>query len=212
MDIPVKAPSFKEKDFTCPHCRAFAQQFWFETRVYGSNDDFELDLFQVSKCARWRDLGSGLGGGLMHPATRRAPPANPDLADEIKRDEDEAAGIEQRSPNGAAAHLRLCLQRLCGDLGQKGENIYADLKAPVLDGLPVEIQQARDVVRVFGNDAAHPGTIDREDNPEMVSTLFPLITAMADRMITQRKTVAELYGALPPGVSKQIKKRDAAKP
>ena len=75
----------------------------------------------------------------------------------------------------------------------------------------MEIQQALDVVRVVGNNAVHPGAIDLDDSPETVSALFLLINAIADRMITQRKKVAELYGALPASVREAITKRDTPK-
>ena len=214
MDIPYKAPAFQATHFNCPHssCRAYAQQVWWQTHGIRPGHLLQLQRLKVSRCVHCNQEAYWLDEKLVDPASRGAPLANPDLSDEIKRDYDEAANIEQQSPKGAAALLRLCLQRLCRDLGQKGENINTDIKALVLDGLPVEIQQALDVVRVVGNNAVHPGTIDLDDNPETVSTLFLLINAIADRMITQRKKVAELYGALPPGVLEQIKKRDAAKP
>ena len=165
----------------------------------------------MSRCTHCSQLAYWLFEKLVHPASRSAPPPNSDLSEDIKRDYNEAASIEHQSPKGAAALLRLCLQRLCKDLGQKGENINADIQALVKDGLAVEIQQALDVVRVVGNNAVHPGAIDLDDSPETVSALFLLINAIADRMITQRKKVAELYGALPASVREAITKRDTPK-
>jgi hypothetical protein len=78
-------------------------------------------------------------------------------------------------------------------------------------GLLGEIKQALNVVHMVRNNAVHPGAINLDDDPETVSALFLLINAIADRMITQRKKVAELYDALPPGVLEQIQKRDAPK-
>ncbi len=213
MDIPFKAPSFGKTHFNCPHprCRAFAQQIWWKVHgAYGS-EWRALKPLGLSRCEHCQQDAFWLNEHLVFPASRNAPLPNPDLSDETKRDYNEAAAIEQESPKGAAALLRLCLQRLCKQLGQKGENINTDIKVLVENGLPVEIQQALDVVRVVGNNAVHPGTIDLDDNPETVTALFLLINAIADRMITQRKKVAELYGSLPPGVLEQIKKRDTPK-
>ncbi|MGX7709353.1 hypothetical protein [Methylobacterium sp. Gmos1] len=76
-------------------------------------------------------------------------------------------------------------------------------------GLLGEIKQALNVVHMVRNNAVHPGAINLDDNPETVNTLFLLINAIADRMITQRKKVAELYEAMPPGVLVANKRRDA---
>ena len=49
---------------------------------------------------------------------------------------------------------------------QKGENLNADVAKLVKKGLPVDVQQALDAVRVIGNEALHPGQMDlRDDRP-----------------------------------------------
>lgn len=213
MDLPFKAPSLDERAFNCPWCRAYSAQGWYKTiATHSSYSPFDLEEVRASRCAHCRQTALWLRGKLIDPASRNAPPPNADLSPEIQADYNEAAEIEHASPKGAAALLRLCLQRLCADLGGNTGNINSDIQKLVQDGLPVAIQQALDVVRVVGNNAVHPGTINLDDNPETVSALFLLINAIADRMITQPKKVAELYGALPPGVLDAIKKRDAPKP
>ncbi|MDU8911429.1 hypothetical protein [Aestuariicoccus sp. MJ-SS9] len=60
---------------------------------------------------------------LTYPQTGEAPAANPDMPDDIRRDYDEASTILDRSPRGAAALIRLAIQKLCKELGQPGKNI-----------------------------------------------------------------------------------------
>jgi len=59
----------------------------------------------------------------------------------------------------------------------------------VSKGLDPLVQQALDIVRVIGNEAVHPGVMDLKDDRETAATLFGLVNAIADQMITHPKTV-----------------------
>jgi hypothetical protein len=149
---------------------------------------------------------------MIFPRVRATKPPNADLADKIKQIYEEAADIRLDSTRGAAALLRLCVQLLCIQLGEKGNNINEDIGNLVRKGLPVEIQQALDVVRVVGNHAVHPGQIDVDDQEDTVETLFSLVNMIADRMITHPKQVAGLFGSLPTSIQQAIAKRDGTTP
>lgn len=208
--VPYTPPSFEVDKFNCPHCKAFAQQYWHNVNMqrYGYGGGSAVEPLRISQCAHCSKICYWLDDKLLYPKTRTAPPPNPDLSDEIKRVYEEAAGIAQESPKGAAALLRLSIQMLCVELGEEGENINKDIRSLVGKGLPVEIQQALDVVRVIGNNAVHPGEIDVDDQPDTVAALFTLINVIADRMITHPKQIAGLYGGLPESVRNAIVKRD----
>lgn len=104
--------------------------------------------------------------------------------------------------------LRLAIQKLCEELGEKGEHINADIASLVSKGLPLEIQQALDIVRVVGNNAVHPGEINLNDTPEIASKLFELINVIANVMITQKKEIKELFESLPDSQIEAIERRD----
>lgn len=54
------------------------------------------------------------------------------------------------------------------------------------------------MVRVVGNEAVHPGTIDLKDDRDTALRLFSLVNAIADQMITHPNVVQEMYDQLPP--------------
>lgn len=130
------------------------------------------------------------------------------MPEDIRRDYDEASTILDLSPRGAAALIRLGIQKMCTHLGQPGENINADIKALVAGGLDRRIQKALDVVRVVGNNAVHPGQIDLKDDRGTAETLFKLLNLVVDKMISEPKHVDELYASLPEGALLAIEKRD----
>ena len=162
----------------------------------------------VSQCAHCSGLTFWKDQVMVFPDASLAAPPNPDLLPDIIADFEEARSILQRSPRGAAALFRLCIQKVCVQLGESGKNINADIAALVKKGLNPKVQKSLDVVRVIGNESVHPGTIDLRDQPQTAVRLASLINIIADAMITQPKLVDDLYGTLPEVKREEIKKRD----
>lgn len=185
------APALNLDAFNCPHCHAFTHQDWFGLRgssgVEGYGNAITSDQFQISTCHRchgitiWyipegnshsRRILLRTKALIIFPEYSQAEPANPDMPADAKVDYDEARHIAQHSPRGAAALLRLAIQKLCKHLGQSGQNINSDIKALVAGGLSAHIQRALDTVRVIGNNAVHPGTMDISEDTQTVTMLF----------------------------------------
>jgi hypothetical protein len=163
----------------------------------------------VATCSHCSGEMLWAGDKLVHPAADSlGPPPDENLPDHIRGDFEEARSIAGRSPRGAAALVRLCLQNLCVALGEPGKNINDDIGALVKKGLPAQVQKALDTVRVFGNSAVHPSEIDLKDDPETVTALMGLVNFISDQMIGQPKKLETLFGQLPPGTQAAIAKRD----
>lgn len=165
--------------FNCVSCHVYCRQAWFYLQGSSSIDGFGTwftdQRFRVSECERCRYPTIWLGDRIVFPNVGSAEPPNPDLPDDIKNDYEEARSILEASPRGSAALLRLAIQKLCSHLGQPGKNINQDIAALVTAGLPPGVQQALDSVRVIGNEAVHPGTIDLRDNRAVAGALLSLI-------------------------------------
>jgi hypothetical protein len=203
-------PSFKKTSFHCPFCGVLCRQYWIDILYQdgGMHNFYELKFAHCEGCGKrsiWHD------GKMIYPDASGITPANTDLSEEIQADYNEAASIINRSPRGSAALLRLCVQKLCKQLGEPGENINTDIASLVKKGLSPKIQQALDVVRVVGNNAVHPGELDLKDNRDVAIQLFKLINLIAEKMITEPREVDEIYGAVVPETTKEaIKKRDGS--
>ena len=170
--------------------------------------DYRFYNVFVSVCFNCERESIWIHDKLVYPQGGEAPPANPDLSDEIRRDYEEASSILDLSPRGAAALIRLALQKLTKELGKSGD-LNKDIRALVEDGLEPEIQQALDVVRVIGNNAVHPGQIELRDNREIAENLFGLLNLIADRMISRKKQVEEIYMKLPETNRQAIERADS---
>jgi hypothetical protein len=149
---------------------------------------------------------------MIYPDVGYPVPPNPDLPKDIRRDYLEAASILGRSPRGAAALLRLAVQKLCKLFGQPGKDLNSDIGKLVADGLPREVQMSLDAVRVIGNNAVHPGELDIRDDAATATTLFKLVNFIATKMISEKQEIAAFYEKLPEPKREAIEKRDRRSP
>lgn len=163
----------------------------------------------VSRCYTCGKLSLWLHDRLLYPPAMTGPAPNPDLPADVLHDYMEAREILNLSPRGAAALLRLAIEKICIELNAKGKNIDQRIAFLVSNGLPVAVQQALDAVRVIGNEAVHPGQIDLSDDRETATKLFSLVNFIADDLITRPKLISGVYSMIPEGKRKGIDDRNA---
>ena len=199
------APEFYKKAFNCPHCGAFAHMQWQskEPGVY-----YQAICDHCKKDSFWRVTqinGSALNNGFMvnigtmlYPDFGSAPLPAEDMPEYVKKDYEEAARIFIKSPRGAAALLRLGLQKLCIHLGEEGKNINTDIRSLVNKGVfSGRVVQVADTLRITGNNAVHPGQISDEDFDKAAGKMFDLINFIVKKAITEPKELDELYQLMP---------------
>jgi len=217
-------PQHLSQNYHCPHCGVFAKQRWshlnaggdlYNTQYHRSNINSltvvsgKLDeKWTISFCEHCANFVIWSDDSIIFPKQIQVDLPNDDLSEEIREDYLEAANILTDSPRAAAAILRLSLQKLCVQLGEKGENINDDIGSLVKQGLNPTVQKAFDALRITGNNAVHPGEIDLTEDIEKVIKLFGLINFIAEKMITEPKELEDFYDGLPNGAKEAVEKRD----
>lgn len=207
MSQEYTAPTYQKSAFNCPFCNAYANQYWDDLTKIQRGDQYYRNA-DGCVCSHCNQESIWYKRIMVYPDFHGVQPPNHDLSEEIKSDYQEAGSILQKSPRGAAALLRLVIQKLCKELGENGKNINDDIGELVKKGLPAAVQKSLDIVRVIGNDAVHPGQIDISDNIETAKALFKLVNLIAEKMITEPKEVEEIYNSLPESKRQEIEKRD----
>jgi hypothetical protein len=149
---------------------------------------------------------------VFPPIQRQGPEPQEGMPTEIAADFQEARSILELSPRGASALLRLCIQKLCAHLGEKGKNIDEDIASLVKKGLDPMVQKAMDTVRVIGNNAVHPGEIDLKDDIATATSLMELVNFVVEQRITRPLKIEKMFAGLPQSKLDGIQKRDAPKP
>jgi hypothetical protein len=219
--IPAyKAPAFNETAFNCPLCGAYSAMTWAEAGIQAWPEvaGYSRTLIYLATCKHCEEPSYWLAdhyegdfptsGRMLHPSESTAPMPHPDMPENVRSDYEEARLIANNSPRGAAALLRLAIQKLCVHLGESGQNLNDDIASLVKKGLPVEIQQALDIVRVIGNNAVHPGVLSSGDIAEISIALFELVNQIVEERITRPKKLEALFKKLPQDSRDAIKKRD----
>lgn len=223
------APKYKKTSFTCPHCGVLAEQKWSDMYIsrLGTDDVYSFSqmilvstndasknkkLFKevaVATCISCYNENIWFDGEMIIPKESNVQMPIEEMPEEIKKIYNEAREVFPISPKASAALLRLALQHLCVELGERGENINKDIGELVKKGLPIQIQQALDVVRVAGNNAVHPGVLDLEDDSTSAGYLFNILNMIVDNQIVQPKKVNEFYNSLPQTALDSITRRDS---
>lgn len=205
-------PKFEENAFYCPLCNVYAHMSWkwlFDYVKQGVP-------FKAAQCANCRDMSIWLydkaakTGTMVYPDKPFVTQPDPSMPEDVLRDYKEAAEIYSRSPRGAAALLRLCLQKLCKHLGEPGQNINTDIRSLAEKNLlPPAVIKVADTIRIHGNNAVHPGEMSDEDFDQIAEKMFGLVNFIVRKGIAEPKELEDLYNILPEGARKTAEDRDA---
>jgi len=99
---------------------------------YGETVASNLNL---SKCYTCGEIAVWVYDRLLYPPQRIGPEPNEDLPEAVKTDYEEARSILNLSPRGAAAMLRLCVEKLSNHLEAAGASLDDKIADLVKKGL-----------------------------------------------------------------------------
>lgn len=114
-------PAFQEKKFHCILCGVYAQQIWVDLLWLDNRRSSQSTEFTFSQCSHCNDNSYWYNDRMIVPSEAPVPPPHIDLPNTCVSEYNEARDIVSRSPRAAAALLRLCVQNLMAELGEKGK-------------------------------------------------------------------------------------------
>lgn len=217
------------KAFQCPVCSGFSSHLWNYEPININRDYNEsIKFIIIAQCQACNQFSiwitneipitysptltlnkSDTSLTLIFPnVTEGIPKPNNDMPDDVKEIYIEAGEVLNISPRASAALSRLAIEKLVDHLNAQGKDLNTQIGNLVSKGMPIEIQQMLDSVRVIGNNAVHPGQIDIKDNKELALSLLNFINLIVDNRITQPKKILDIYNLLPESYRNSIERRD----
>ena len=206
-------PEFRKDAFHCIYCAVLAAHFWtpLHSKTTVGTTLSAITRATCTNCHRnsyWLESEDG-HSEMIWPPVGGGPLPHDAMPEDVREDYEEAREIVQESPRGAAALLRLALQKLMPHVGQSGENLNDDIGSLVASGLDRNVQRALDALRVIGNNAVHPGELSLKDDAETAQGLFTILNFVVEQLIElPRRRCEAMYEALPESARIAIEKRD----
>lgn len=207
-----RPPKHGESAYHCPYCGVLASMD--RSQLHRHHSGFVVQAWTVycGNCSKeqfW--VQNDAGTPEMVRPRGGGPRPHAQMPDGPRRDYVEASSILAQSPRGAAALLRLASQKLVNDLVPGKGNLDDKIGTLVSKGLPEEVAQALDVLRVVGNNAVHPGEITLDDDAETATALFECLNVIVEDRIARPQRIGGLFGLLPRGARDAIERRNARK-
>ncbi len=209
------APDYMKESFTCPHCGTLSLMHYtcisyrgYEVISLTENNREGDNWLNIASCHNCKKKTIWINNIYAYP-DEVAEEANSEMPEAVKQLYNEAGLIYNKSPRAACALLRLAVDKLCNELGEKDRDINKNICALVEKGLPKSVQKALDIVRVVGNKAVHPGQIAFDvDDKKTAIALMKLVNMITERMISEPKEINSMFEQLPDSVKTSIEKRD----
>lgn len=134
---------------------------------------------------------------MIFPGHMAGPNPSSDLPEDLLPDFTEARSVLRASPRSAAAICRIMLEKLLGILKIEGKDLYNKIDTLKRQGIATEVGRSLDLVRIYGNNGAHPGQIQVSDDFETSVILLSLINYLVEKLITLPKSAHALYVNIP---------------
>lgn len=161
----------------------------------------------VSRCESCNEIAIWIQDRMVHPSVGPAVFANNDMPATVKSLFVEAGAVFATSPRASAALLRLAMQLLLKELGEKGDNINSDIESLFEKGLSPSLTKVMHSLRIIGNESVHPGQISVDDNPSIAEAMFGLLNEIVEQLITRKRVQEELWAMLPEAKRKPVEEK-----
>ena len=168
---------------------AFLNSFSEKRNLFRTNGSYDR-----AECAGCKQISIWVNKKMVYPLTPSAPNPSDDMPDSVKKVYEEARLVEPYSKRAAMVLLRVSLEKLMENQEIEGKTLHEKIKNLAKKGVTDEAIRWLLAVKHLGNEAAHIGDIEPNDEEVVknVSKMFTTINLVVTIVITQKKVADDL--------------------
>ena len=167
----------------------------------------DVQNVSISYCFSCNEMCLWVYDQLVWPRRAGGPELKPVAPPNVRRECEETSQTLEASPRGAAALLRLAIEKLCKELGVTGESLNEDLAFFVREDVDARVQKVLDAARIIESNAVRPGQIGLGDDRATAETLAGLVNLICEKMILEPRHLQAVYTKLRDGAQTAMEQR-----
>ena len=167
----------------------------------------DVQNVSISYCFSCNEMCLWVYDQLVWPRRAGAPELKPVAPSDVQRECEETSQKLEASPRGAAALLRLAMEKLCKELGVNGESLNEDLAFFLREDVDARVRKVLDAARIIESNAVRPGQIGLGDDRATAETLAGLVNLICEKMIMEPRHLQEVYTKLRDGAQTAMEQR-----
>jgi hypothetical protein len=153
----------------------------------------DVQNVSISYCFNCNEMCLWVYDQLIWPRREGFPEPKLHAPPNVRRESEEASQTLEASPRGAAALLRIAIEKLCKELGVSGENLKDDMAFFVREDVDARVQRVLDAAQIIESNAMRPGQIGLGEDRATAETLSGLVNLICEKMIMEPRHLQEVY-------------------
>ena len=152
----------------------------------------DVQNVSISYCFNCNEMCRWVYDRLVWPRREGFPEPKLHAPPKVRRESEEASQILEASPRGAAALLRIAIEKVCEELGVSGEGPTDDIAFFVREDVDARVQKVLDAAQIIESNA-RPGQIGLREDRATAETLSGLVNLICEKMIMEPRHLQEVH-------------------
>ena len=167
----------------------------------------DVQNVSISYCFNCNEMCLWVYDQLVWPRREGCPEPKLHAPPSVRRESEEASQTLEASPRGAAALLRIAIEKLCKELGVSGETLKDDIELFVREDVDARVQKVLDAAQILESNAMRPGQIGLGEDRATAETLSGLVNLICEKMIMEPRHLQEVYTKVREGARTAMEQR-----
>jgi hypothetical protein len=167
----------------------------------------DVQNVSISYCFNCNEMCLWVYDQLIWPRREGFPEPKLHVPPNVRRESEEASQTLEASPRGAAALLRIAIEKLCKELGVSGESPTDDIAFFVREDVDARVQKVLGAAQIIESNAMRPGQIGLGEDRATAETLSGLVNLICEKMIMEPRHLQEVYTKVREGARTAMEQR-----